>query len=225
MIPKIIHYCWFGPNPMPEKVYMCIDTWKKHLPDYELKLWNEENSPMNHRFVKDAYEKKKYAFVSDYVRLWALYEYGGVYLDTDMYIVKSLNSFLLHEFFLGSESANDIILSAGIIGCIPKNDFVGNALKSYDDIVLNVDISKFSIPLVLTSLYENYNIKEDIVIYPYDYFYPFPFKKRKQKNFMKYATINTYAIHLWNFSWLSSREYYFIVVKNAFLKLLTKKNA
>ncbi len=89
MIPKIIHYCWLSSEPYPEKIQNCIDSWKKILPDYEIKLWNMNNFDINSiDFVKEACSVKKWAFASDYIRLYALYNYGGIYLDSDVLIKK-----------------------------------------------------------------------------------------------------------------------------------------
>ena len=105
MIPKIIHYCWFGGNPLPEDAQKCIASWKKYLPGYEIKEWNESNFDVNCcPYVSEAYQAKKYAFVSDYVRVYALYNYGGIYLDTDVEVKKSFNNFL------------NIIKSIGFVG-------------------------------------------------------------------------------------------------------------
>ena len=94
MIPKIIHYIWFGGKPFPDKIIKCIDSWKKYLPEYEFRLWNEESFDVNSSiFTKQAYENKKWAFVSDYVRVYALYNYGGWYLDTDIEILKPIHRF------------------------------------------------------------------------------------------------------------------------------------
>ena len=109
MIPKIIHYCWFGGNPLPEDAQKCIASWKKYCPDYEIREWNEENFDIqSNDYVKEAYEAKKFAFVTDYVRLYALIAYGGIYMDTDVEVVKSLDAFLKHKAFSGFESSNSI---------------------------------------------------------------------------------------------------------------------
>ena len=105
MIPKIIHYCWFGPKPFSRTVKKCLKTWHKHLSDYEFCFWNEQtcatyaeqhhlSNPMEHPFVQSAYKAQKYAFVADYVRFWALYHIGGIYLDTDMYVLRSFTPLL-----------------------------------------------------------------------------------------------------------------------------------
>lgn len=104
MIPKIIHYCWFGRGEKPQLIKHCIRSWKKVMPDYEFKCWDEDNFDVNRcRFVQEAYKAKKWAFVSDYVRFYALYKYGGIYLDTDVEVRKRLDSFLDTDFFCGTE--------------------------------------------------------------------------------------------------------------------------
>lgn len=100
MIPKIIHYCWFGGNPRPAMVRICIDSWRKVLPDYEIKEWNESNFDMHSSpWIEKAYEAKKWAFVADYVRFKVLYEEGGLYFDTDIFLKKDISAFLSHRFF------------------------------------------------------------------------------------------------------------------------------
>lgn len=101
MIPKIIHYCWFGRGKMPELAERCIASWKKHLPEYQYILWNEDNFDITSvPYVKEAYEARKFAFVTDYVRLYALYHFGGVYMDTDVEVLKPLDRFLDLPAFL-----------------------------------------------------------------------------------------------------------------------------
>lgn len=105
MIPKIIHYCWFGGNPLPESAIKCIHSWRKYFPDYEIKEWNEANYDVNKiAYTKEAYEKKKYAFVSDYARFDILYRYGGVYFDTDVEVIKTFQDILENGSFMGQEA-------------------------------------------------------------------------------------------------------------------------
>lgn len=105
MIPKIIHYCWFGHNPKPKDVLKCIESWKRCLPDYEIKEWNEENYDVNKcQYMADAYKEKKWAFVSDYCRLDVVYQYGGIYLDTDVEVIRSFDPLLQKKMFCGFES-------------------------------------------------------------------------------------------------------------------------
>lgn len=107
MIPKIIHYCWFGGKPLPVDAKRYIETWKKHFPDYEIKEWNENNFDINCcDYVKEAYEKKKWAFVSDYARFAILYRYGGVYFDTDVEVLKPMSTIIAKGPFMGLERMN-----------------------------------------------------------------------------------------------------------------------
>ena len=105
MIPKTIHYVWFGRNPKPDLAVKCINSWKKYCPDYEIIEWNEDNFNLDEAplYVRQAYEAKKWAFVSDYVRLWAMTEFGGIYMDTDVEVLKPLDRFLQNEAFSGFE--------------------------------------------------------------------------------------------------------------------------
>ena len=109
-IPKIIHYCWFGKGPKPELVLKCIASWEKYLPDYEIKEWNENNFDINSNiYCKEAYERKKYAFVSDYVRLYAVYNEGGIYFDTDLEVIKNMDVFLNNKAFT-SKAPEELVL-------------------------------------------------------------------------------------------------------------------
>ena len=109
MIPKIIHYCWFGKGSIPAYLQECIDTWHKNMPNYQFKCWSENNFNIcMSTYVKEAYENKKYAFVSDYVRIFALYNYGGIYLDTDVIVKDKFDNFLSNKFVSGVEWHKDI---------------------------------------------------------------------------------------------------------------------
>lgn len=212
MIPKKIHYCWFGPKPYPRLVRKCMKTWKQYLPDYELCLWNEENSPMDHLFVQQAYAAKKYAFVADYVRFWVLYHHGGIYLDTDMYVVKSFDDLLNYDCFFGYETEKEDIVSCGIIGCVSKNFVMKDILNKYDALSFNPDnVSDFIVPRLITPLVK------DAVILPYDCFYPLAYNERFSLKWKTCITDKTYAIHLWNVSWgrlwPSFRDFVIFVVR------------
>uniref|UniRef100_UPI004027572F glycosyltransferase n=1 Tax=Segatella hominis TaxID=2518605 RepID=UPI004027572F len=105
MIPKIIHYCWFGLGPLPELAQKCIASWKKYLPDYEIKEWNEDNFDVNIiPYTAEAYQAKKYAFVSDYARFWILYKYGGIYFDTDVEVIRPIDDIVERGNFMGFET-------------------------------------------------------------------------------------------------------------------------
>lgn len=210
LIPKVIHYCWFGPKPFSRTVRKCIATWHKHLSDYEFRLWNEElcatyaaanglSNPMDHPFVKSAYAAKKYAFVADYVRFWALYHLGGVYLDTDMYVIKKIDDLLDVDFFAGWETDKRDIVSCGVLGTQKYGECVKDILEQYDTLEFDTNqLDKFIVPRIITPIVLQH---PEATIYSCDYFYAFPFAKRMEKNFMKYKSNNSYALHLWDISW------------------------
>lgn len=130
MIPKIIHYCWFGRNPIPNQLTIYMESWKKYCPEYEIKVWNEDTFNIDaHPFVKSAYEQKKYAYVSDYVRAYALYNYGGIYLDTDVELKSDLNDFIHHDAFTGFESTGYPFTA--VWGAKPFHTLTKNVLDYY----------------------------------------------------------------------------------------------
>jgi len=216
MIPKIIHYCWFGGNPKPESVKKYIESWHKYCPDYEFREWNETNFDINeNNYCKEAYEAKKWAFVTDYVRLKALYEYGGIYMDTDVEVIKSLDPLLKYDAFSGYES-NTRILTGTMASC-KQNEWIEMFLKNYDhrhfkdangklDLTTNVE--------VITQLTrERYQLNLDgtlkffannMVILPFDYLCAKDLSTGEIKK-----TVNTYTIHHFTSSWLpkETQEY------------------
>lgn len=132
MIPKKIHYCWFGRNPLPESILNNIASWKKYLPEYEIKEWNEDNFDINqNQYVKEAYENRKYAFVTDFVRLYALYTEGGVYMDTDVEVLKSYNPFLHHRAFSGFETDGNV--PTGMMAAEKGSIWAKELLEGYKD--------------------------------------------------------------------------------------------
>ena len=132
MISKIIHYCWFGKNEKPQVVINCIDTWSKFFSDWKIIEWNEDNYDLSgNKYIEDAYKLKKWAFVSDIVRLDVLYRYGGIYLDTDVEFIKPLpTSYLNFKGFMGFEYTN-IIAPGLIFGVEKENLFIKEILDSY----------------------------------------------------------------------------------------------
>ena len=110
MIPKVIHYCWFGGNPLPPDARRCIASWKKHCPDYEIRQWNETNFDISaHPFMRAAWEAKAWAFVSDYARLQVVYTHGGIYLDTDVELKQSLDGLLAHSCYVGLQQVGPLV--------------------------------------------------------------------------------------------------------------------
>lgn len=217
MIPKIIHYCWFGPNPLPKRTKMCLASWKRYCPDYELKLWNEQNSPINNSFCQEALRYKKWAFVADYVRVWALFNYGGIYMDTDMIVIRPLDSLLQYDCFTAYEKPNKSYLSFGLVGAIQGHPYMQGIKKYYDSIEFDRNkIENITIPLIATTVYNKLHDKDIVKIFNYDWFYPFPGEKRRTGQWKKYITKNTYAVHLWDFSWLTLSERIKILLKKLF---------
>ena len=115
MIPKVIHYCWFGGNPLPESAKKCIDSWKKYCPDYEIVEWNENNFDISkNQYCREAYEAGKWAFVSDFARFDIIYKYGGVYFDTDVEVIKPIDSLIEQGAFMGVERNKPINVAPGL---------------------------------------------------------------------------------------------------------------
>ncbi len=132
MIPKKIHYCWFGQNEMPELARNCIASWHQHMPDYEYKLWDEENFDVNSvPYTKEAYNAHKFAFVSDYVRLWALEREGGIYLDTDVKVFKPFDELLGRKAFAGFEGSKYLPIGTCVMASEPHGDWVAEMLEAY----------------------------------------------------------------------------------------------
>ncbi len=207
MIPKVIHYVWVGGNPLTPLAEKCIASWEKFCPDYEIKRWDETNFDINENiFCKEAYESKKWAFVSDYIRVKVLHEFGGIYMDTDVEVTKPLDEFLKHKAFSGFECTMKI--PTGIIAAEKNNNWVKLMLDYYNDKhFIHEDGSLHLVPNVLfmTDLTkQHYDIKMnnklqdlgDIVFYPNDYFCPY------LENDIALATENTATIHHFASSWL-----------------------
>ena len=209
MIPKIIHYCWFGRNPFPQKIKDCISSWRKHLPDYEFRLWNEDTFPITEscQFVKDAFANRKWAFVSDYVRIYALYTYGGIYLDTDIEVVKGFDSSILdsNSAILGTDEAGYL---TALMMSPPGHEYFKNMLNVYqalsfynNDGTLNLEVNNTYLQDELQkwgySIKNEYQVlKGGIVVYPDDYFHV-----RSLTNGKLHITPNTYAIHWHTVTW------------------------
>ena len=137
MIPKVIHYIWLG-NNKPVEVEKAILTWKKYAPEYRINEWNESNLPeFKNKFYQEAIKNKNYAFASDYARLWVLYNYGGIYMDTDMYLLASPNKIIDDKQLVFGIQNTNIIFSAGFIASIPKQKFIKEALNLYSKLNFN----------------------------------------------------------------------------------------
>jgi mannosyltransferase OCH1-like enzyme len=200
MIPKIINYCWMGGKPKPLKIQQCIQSWKDIMPDYEIIEWNESNFNIDiYPYVREAYNKKMYAFVNDYIRLWCLYNFGGLFLDADVEVLKPLDRFLTHRCFTGHE--NDTLLVTATMGSEKNHPWIKMLLDWYKD----GKFEKVPNTWLITTLSQPWiekkengftYLKEDVIIYPIEYFDPYDW------GFINTPiTENTYTIHHFMGSW------------------------
>lgn len=215
MIPKIIHYCWLSGGDYPRDVKACIKSWKKFLPDYEIWLWDLNRFPLDKcTWVKEAFTARKYAFAADYIRLYALYNYGGIYLDSDVEVLKSYNDLLDLPYFIGQENSPSGI-EAATIGTEPGHPFFKIMLDSYEgrhfilpdgtpDISTPLPYSmrkciedNFKYHLMKTGRADFINETNIINVFPVDYFSP---KEWYSQNMQ--LTENTYSIHHFASSWM-----------------------
>lgn len=215
MIPKKIHYCWFGNNPIPAELKKYMKSWKKYCPDYEIICWNETNFNIDcHPFVRSAYDAKAWAFVSDYARLKVIYENGGIYLDTDIELLKSLDSFLKHDFFIGIQQAGGrdyAYATTGLgYGASQYNNVVREMLEEYDSIDFKDDEKgNYACPILNSNVLRKYGYEpaneikyyDGIVVYPSEYFDPFSTGAAEML-----LTSNTVSIHHYSASWMGNKE-------------------
>lgn len=215
MIPKIIHYCWFGRGEMPQQSKECIDSWHKFMPDWEYKLWNEGNFDVNvNRYVREAYESGKYAFVSDYARLVVLKEYGGVYMDVDFLAFKSFAPLLSYKAFAGFEGSKKNPVMMGVIASEADGQWVKEQLALYDGLRFARDdgsldmmpnTTRISLSMQRNGFVPNGKEQdyEDLHIFPVDFFCP----RQTTGEYLK--TENTYCDHIGTCSWDFSQDKYF----------------
>lgn len=211
MIPKIIHYCWFGGGPLPDEGRKCIESWRKYCPDYEIKEWNENNFDIHsNKYVEEAYMSKKYAFVTDYVRLYAMVNEGGVYMDTDVELLKPLDSYMKHEAFSGFET--DIDITTGIMASVKGFPLFEELLHYYDDkrfireddsFDLTANVYTITQICLKHGLIRNnmYQVIDGFALYPKDFFCP---KDHKTGDIN--LTDNTVAIHHFAGSWVTGKD-------------------
>lgn len=213
MIPKKIHYVWIG-GPKGNIENICINSWREKMPDYEIVEWNEHNVDIEKaikgkKFLEICYEKKLWAFISDYLRIKALYEQGGLYMDTDMQVLKDITSLLeKSDILLGYECEKYI--NGAIIGATKGHKFLKELLDFYEEDIMNVDF--YTIPRIITYILENKYEKIDrnkfsdnIAVYNEEFFYPFSYK---EDFYYDCITENTYSIHWWGKSWAKKRSYF-----------------
>ncbi|MED9946618.1 MAG: glycosyltransferase [Peptacetobacter hiranonis] len=213
MIDKKIHYVWLG-GPKGNVENICINIWKDKLPDYEIIEWNEKNFDIEKeikgkKFLEECYKQKLWAFIADYIRLKVLYEQGGLYMDTDIQVLKDLTPLMEeNRLFFGYESKE--YANGAIIGAEPHHPFIKDMLEFYNEDVMNSNL--YTIPKIMTYIlnkkYEKFdrnNFSEGIRVYDEEYFYPFNYNEEYTDDCI---TENTYVIHWWGKSWAKKRNYF-----------------
>lgn len=200
MIPKKIHYVWLGGNSLSPLNISCMKTWSDYNPKFKVIRWDESNSPLKSGYVRQAIKKKKYAFAADYIRFHALYNYGGIYLDTDMEVIKPLDNFLEDKFFAGYESKDWI--SCGIIGAEKGCNVCQQVLNILNELGKS-NIKEFiTIPKILTKVINEHKLNNEVNIYNQKVFYPYnPYASDIKQLLYKDVTCETVALHHWEKSW------------------------
>ena len=232
MIPKILHYVWFGDKEFGDLENMCLESWRKYLPDYKIMRWdNSCIEKFDNLYFKQAIENKKYAFASDYARLKALWEYGGIYVDTDEEVLKPLDDFLDHDFFMGCQNCGSAKgLNPALVGATPHNEVIKNLLDVYDDIKFVNDDGTFNLttnPAYFGKVMHHiYNVKKmfleegQIEFHPNSFIYDcYLFGKRNKTS---YAT-HHYA-GSWKPSWKIEEKLKFRLFGNNYILKKYKKN-
>lgn len=215
MIPKIIHYCWFGKSEMPELVQKCIVSWHTYMPDWKYRLWTEDNFDIESApvYVQEAYAAKKYAFVSDYVRLWALEREGGLYLDSDVEVLRSFEPLLNDTAFIGLEESLALLPGTCVMACEAHCQWVKDMLATYDcahflrvdgTLDMTTNVQRLGERIVQGGLLRERKIQHlpqwGLRIYTHDYFSPITSTRVMRK------TKNTYCIHRFAGTWVDGKK-------------------
>lgn len=210
-IPRIIHYCWFGKGKIPDEYKNYMKTWKQYCPDYEIKQWNETNYDIaKNLYMKQAYDKKMWAFVSDYARIDIIYQYGGIYLDCDVELLKPLDDFLSEDMYCGFEDDKYINLGHGF-GAVKGHPYLKSLLQYYENLSFIDDGGKMNLtacPFYQTEVIKSYGIlaenrfqkSDKIVVYPSEVFSPYSYWGIGK------ITEKTYSIHHFSASWKNEIE-------------------
>lgn len=208
MIPKKIHYCWFGRGEKPKLAKKCIESWKKYCPDYEIVEWNEDNFDINqNEYTKYCYENKKFAFLSDYARLMVVYKEGGIYFDTDVEVIKSFDALLNNKAFVGFETDEYVNTGVGF-GAEKNHPVIEQMLREYDKLS-DGKSGTIGCPILNTEALKKSGLKlngqtqslKDVTVYSAEYFNPYDAPTGRLSK-----SENTYSIHWYAASWLSKRK-------------------
>lgn len=212
MIPKIIHYCWFGGKPIPEKDRHCIESWKKLCPDYTIMQWDESNYDITKNpYMQQAYNAKKWGFVPDFARLDIVYQHGGIYLDTDVELIKNLDDLLDNKAFMGFEDGKNVNPGSGI-AAEKHHPALKQLMGIYNNLMFLKEDGSYDMtpsPVMNTEFLLKHGLKQNnqkqvvagITIYPTEYFCPKDFFTGKL-----HVTDSTYSIHWFNASWQGPRQ-------------------
>lgn len=214
MIPKTIHYCWFGRKPLPKLAKKCIKSWKMYCPDYEIIQWNEDNFDISAcpLYVRQAYEAKKWAFVTDYVRLQVVYEHGGIYMDTDVELKKSLDPLLGHQAYFGFEDGKHINTGLGF-GAVAGNPILKEMMEDYEGIPFFLEdgsIDSETCPRRNTKIFLRHGLRQDdsrqilegdILILPSICLCPISYETNSRR-----WSPDTISVHWFDASWRTEEE-------------------
>jgi mannosyltransferase OCH1-like enzyme len=211
MIPRTIHYCWFGPNSKSALNERCLESWRRHLSDYEIKEWNETNSPLDNVYCRASHARGLWSRVANYVRLHALYTEGGIYLDTDVEVLKSFTPLLHHKCFLGFQQKEE--LSDWVNNAIAGAQAGHSLLRRCMELTVEAftEAGEFSrSPTIMTRALREMGLREyglqeikDVAVYPAEYFYPYPWFGKFSPDCIKEET---YCVHYWEGSWVKKRS-------------------
>lgn len=233
MIPKIIHYCWFGRTPLPASAQKCIASWRKYLPEYEVKEWNEDNFDVNIiPYTQQAYEMKKYAFVSDYARFWILYHYGGLYFDTDVEVIKSFDDIIERGAFMGLEidgtkRGEKIAINPGLgLGAEVGIPIYQEILKGFANLNYfgsDGQRNNYTMIPMVTDMFLQKGLSANgkvqhlcgITIYPQCYFNPYNGVTGRLQ-----LASDTHSIHWYSATWMEPKALWLVKIKRQIRKIL-----
>ena len=213
MVPKIIHYCWFGGKPLPRSARRCIASWRKYLPEYEIREWNEDNFDVNAiPYTREAYERGKYAFVSDYARFWVLYHYGGLYFDTDVEIIRPFDDIVARGAFMGIEKdGENVAVASGLgMGAVSGMELYKEVIDHYSTlqfvdehgIQIAGTVVKHATDVLIRHGFETEDREQQVAgvwIYPNDRFNPLD-----DATGLLTITDNTHSIHHYSKTWVDN---------------------